>query len=95
MDYHFTALSNGARVITIPMHERSSAAVAVWVRTGGRFEIKKLSGMSHFLEHMLFKGTQKRSTRQIKEEIEGVGGMLNAFTGEEVTCYFYLKILEK
>jgi predicted Zn-dependent peptidase len=70
------------------MHERNSAAVAVWVRTGGRFESKKISGVSHFLEHMLFKGTKRRNTRQIKEEIEGVGGVLNAFTGEEITCFF-------
>ena len=84
----------GVRVLTIPMRERSSVAVAVWVRTGARFESKKLSGVSHYLEHMLFKGTKKRTTRQIKEEIEGVGGMLNAFTGEESTCYF-AKILSQ
>ena len=70
------------------MPSRDSAAVAVWVKTGGRYEPKKISGISHFLEHMLFKGTKTRTTRQIKEEVEGVGGILNAFTGEEVTCYF-------
>ncbi len=88
MNYQFSALDNGVRVLTVPMHERSSAAVTIWVKTGGRFESKKLSGASHYLEHMLFKGTQRRTTRQIKEEIEGVGGVLNAFTGEELTCYF-------
>lgn len=88
MDYQLSTLPNGLKVVTVPMYERSSAAVAIWVRAGGRYEIKKISGVSHFLEHMLFKGTKKRSTRQIKEEIEGVGGMLNAFTGEESTCYF-------
>jgi predicted Zn-dependent peptidase len=81
-------LENGPKVLTIPMPNRDSAAVSVWVRTGGRYESKKISGISHFLEHMLFKGTEKRSTRQIKEDVEGVGGILNAFTGEEVTCYF-------
>lgn len=87
-DYKVTTLENGLKVVTVPMQERESAAVAIWVRTGGRYESKKISGISHFLEHMLFKGTKKRTTRQIKEEIEGVGGVLNAFTGEESTCYF-------
>lgn len=88
MNYSLTTLPNGLRVITVPMKDRDSASVAIWVKTGARFENKKLSGASHFLEHMLFKGTKTRTTRQIKEEIEGVGGMLNAFTGEESTCYF-------
>ncbi len=92
MRYEQSKLSNGLQIVSLPMRDRKSAAVAVWVRTGSRFESKQLSGASHFLEHMLFKGTRKRSTRKIKEEIEGVGGMLNAFTGEEVTCY-YTKIL--
>ena len=86
--YGFETLPNGLRVITVPMGERESAAVAIWVRAGARFETKKISGVSHFLEHMLFKGTKKRNTRQIKLEIEGVGGVMNAFTGEESTCYF-------
>jgi len=87
MNYSLSALPNGTRVITVPM-DRDSVGVAIWIQTGGRFESKKLSGISHYLEHMLFKGTRKRNTRQIKEEIEGVGGVLNAFTSEEVTCYF-------
>jgi len=70
------------------MRERESAAVAVWIRVGGRYEPKRISGISHFLEHMLFKGTRRRSSREIKKEVEGVGGMLNAFTAEESTCYF-------
>ena len=88
MNYLFSTLPNGIRVVTVPMQERDSASVGIWVQTGGRFESKKLSGISHVLEHMLFKGTKKRTTRQIKEDIEGVGGVLNAFTSEEVTCYF-------
>ena len=88
MEYRLTRLPNGLRVLAVPMRERDSAAVAIWVRAGSRYEIKKISGISHFLEHMLFKGTKKRNTRQIKEEIEGAGGLLNAFTGEESTCYF-------
>ncbi|MBI3314272.1 MAG: insulinase family protein [Candidatus Omnitrophica bacterium] len=86
--YHQTRLANGLKVVTVPMPDRETTAVAVWVRAGSRYEKPKISGVSHFLEHMLFKGTKTRTTRQIKEEIEGVGGMLNAFTSEEVTCYF-------
>ena len=85
--YQLSKLSNELQVLSVPMRERESAAVAIWVRVGGRYEPKRLSGVSHFLEHMLFKGTAKRTSRQIKEEIEGVGGMLNAFTAEEATCY--------
>ena len=88
MNYQFSKLESGLRVLTVPMANRESAAVAVWVKAGGRYESKKISGISHYLEHMMFKGTPTRSTRQIKEEIEGVGGVLNAFTGEEMTCYF-------
>ncbi len=86
--YHLTGLSNHLQVLTLPMGERESAAVAIWVKVGGRYESQRISGVSHFLEHMLFKGTRRRSSRQIKKEVEGVGGMLNAFTGEESTCYF-------
>ena len=88
MNYKLSSLENGLRVLTVPMLNRESAAVAIWVKAGGRYEPKKISGVSHFLEHMMFKGTPTRSIRQIKEEIEGVGGVLNAFTGEEMTCYF-------
>ena len=88
MAYKITTLKNGLRILSVPMQKRDSSAVAVWVKAGGRFEQKRLSGVSHFLEHLVFKGTKKRGTRQIKEEIEGVGGLLNAFTSEESTCYF-------
>lgn len=94
MGYHFSRLQNGLKVVTVPMHDRASVAVAVWIRTGSRFEPGRLNGISHFLEHMLFKGTKKRTTRQIKEAVEGVGGVLNAFTSEECTCYF-AKLLEE
>lgn len=86
--YHLSKLSNHLQVLTVPMRDRASAAVAIWVRVGGRYEPKRLSGVSHFLEHMLFKGTRKRNARQIKADVEGVGGVLNAFTAEEATCYF-------
>lgn len=87
-DYHLETLPHHLQVLTVPMKERVSSAVAIWVRVGGRYEPKRLSGVSHFLEHMLFKGTKNRTHRQIKKEVEGVGGMLNAFTSEEATCYF-------
>ncbi|MBI4387578.1 MAG: insulinase family protein [Candidatus Omnitrophica bacterium] len=67
-------------------------ALGVWARVGSRFEPQRINGVSHFLEHMLFKGTKYRSTRKIKADVEGLGGVFNAFTGEESTCYF-VKIL--
>ena len=74
-------------IVAVPMKERRSVAIGIWVKVGGRDEEPRLSGVSHFLEHIVFKGTGKRSTNQIKEAVEGVGGSLNAFTGEEVTCF--------
>jgi predicted Zn-dependent peptidase len=70
------------------MPHLESAAVGVWVGAGGRHEPKALSGMSHFIEHLLFKGTQRRSAREISQAIEGRGGDINAFTQEESTCYY-------
>ncbi len=88
MRYEISALANGVRAVAAPLKERNSIAVGVWVRVGGRDETPRLSGISHFLEHLVFKGTSKRTTNQIKEEVEGVGGALNAFTAEECTCFF-------
>ena len=81
-------LENGLQIATNRLEGRNSIGLAIWVRVGGRHESKRLSGISHFVEHMLFKGTETRSTKRIKEEIEGIGGSMNAFTGEESTCYF-------
>ncbi len=69
------------------MEGMESVAVGVWVPSGGRHEPGRLQGVSHFLEHMLFKGTGRRSARQISEAIEGIGGTLNGFTSEECTCF--------
>lgn len=80
-------LNNGLRVILNHMPRMESAAIGVWVAVGSRDESELLSGISHFLEHMVFKGTPTRSSRRIKQEIEGRGGSLNAFTSEEMTCY--------
>ncbi|NOX96622.1 MAG: insulinase family protein [Nitrospirae bacterium] len=85
--YQETILKNGLTVVTYQMPSMVSATVGLWLRAGGRFENKKNNGVSHFLEHLLFKGTTRRSYRQVKEAIEGVGGSLNGFTAEEVTCY--------
>lgn len=69
------------------MPGRESAALGIWIKAGGRYESFSNKGISHFLEHLLFKGTKKYSCRKLKESIEGVGGSLNGFTSEELTCY--------
>jgi predicted Zn-dependent peptidase len=69
------------------MDHAQSVAVGLWVRSGGRYETAGGSGVSHFLEHLLFKGTRTRSCEQLKRSIEGIGGSLNGFTAEEFTCY--------
>lgn len=85
--YKKTALNNGLRIITHRMPEMKSVALGIWIKTGGRYESAHNKGISHYLEHLLFKGTKKYSCRQLKESIEGLGGSLNGFTSEEVTCY--------
>lgn len=92
--YQETVLENGLTVVTYRMLSMSSATVGLWLRAGGRFETRKNNGVSHFLEHLLFKGTTRRSYRQVKEAIEGVGGSLNGFTAEEATCYL-AKVVSK
>ena len=89
--YEKTVLSNGLRIITHDMKERESVAVGIWVDVGGRHEDDRKKGAAHFLEHILFKGSKKYSGEEIKKQIEGVGGSLNAFTSEEQTC-FYAKV---
>lgn len=86
--YKKVELDNGLKVACLPMREMKSVSLGIWINAGGRYEEENLSGVSHFLEHLVFRGTKKRTARQIKEAIEGVGGTLNAFTGEEFTCYF-------
>ncbi|MFH1360423.1 MAG: pitrilysin family protein [Candidatus Omnitrophota bacterium] len=86
--YKKSLLSNRLRVVTHPMKQRDSVALGIWIGSGGRYENDRKKGAAHFLEHILFKGTQKYSCNEIKELIEGVGGSLNAFTDEEYTCYF-------
>lgn len=86
--YHVTQLDNSLRVATAEMPSMQSVALGVWVAVGGRHEPVRICGASHFIEHMLFKGTRRRTAKQISQEVEGIGGYLNAFTSEEHTCYF-------
>jgi predicted Zn-dependent peptidase len=86
--YQISQLPNGVTVVTADMPHMSSVSLGLWVNVGGRHEPAALSGASHFIEHMLFKGTRSRSARQISQDVEGVGGYLNAFTTEETTCFY-------
>ena len=85
--YKKTVLDNGLRIVSHKMSDRQSLSLGIWITVGGRYEPAETKGISHFLEHLLFKGTKKYSCRKIKESIEGVGGALNGFTSEELTCY--------
>jgi predicted Zn-dependent peptidase len=86
--HHDTRLPNGIRVVTAEMPHMASVAVGAWVGVGGRHEPAALGGISHFIEHMLFKGTRRRSAAAISRAVEGIGGYLNAFTDEEHTCFY-------
>lgn len=81
-------LDCGVRVVTEKINHVNSAAIGIWVRNGAVDEYKEVAGISHFIEHMMFKGTKKRSARQIAEDIDKIGGQMNAFTGKEATCYY-------
>lgn len=91
--YKKTLLPNGVRIITEEIAHVRSAALGIWVGAGSRDERKGYEGISHFIEHMFFKGTERRSARALAESLEAVGGQLNAFTTKEYTCY-YAKILD-
>ncbi|MCQ9206404.1 MAG: insulinase family protein [Omnitrophica bacterium] len=82
-----TVLKNGLKIITSHMPHMESVSIGVWIGVGARYEEKRLCGMSHLIEHMLFKGTLTRAANVLKEAIEGVGGSFNGFTSEEATCY--------
>ncbi len=86
--YHLTTLPNGLRVATAEMPHMASVCVGLWAAVGGRHENARLNGAAHFLEHLLFKGTKRRTARRITGEVEAVGGYLDAFTAEDHTCYF-------
>ncbi len=89
MKYKKTTLKNGLRILTVPMQGTETATVMLMVNAGSRFETEKQAGLSHFVEHMLFKGTEKRPTTQhISEELDAIGGEFNAFTSKDKTLYY-------
>jgi predicted Zn-dependent peptidase len=92
--YQKTVLENGIKVITEEIPYLKSVSIGIWVITGSRDEQPNENGISHFIEHLLFKGTEQRSAFDIAKEIDSVGGTLNAFTGREYTC-FYAKVIDK
>jgi len=89
-----TVLDNGIRILSEERPGARSVSLGIWVENGSRHESRHQSGISHFIEHLLFKGTERRSATRIAEEMDTVGGVLNAFTGKESTCY-YAKVLDE
>ena len=88
MDVKVSRLPNGMRVVTSAIPRVESVTLGIWVGVGARFESLHEAGASHFIEHLLFKGTKRRSAVEISQAIEGSGGYLNAFTQEESTCFY-------
>lgn len=89
-----TTLDNGVRIVTQNIGYMHTVTTGIWVANGTRHEVPEDNGVAHFIEHMLFKGTKRRSVHQITREIDSMGGILNAFTGHEYVCY-YAKALAK
>jgi predicted Zn-dependent peptidase len=89
-----TTLENGMRVVSEEWSQLETVAVGVWVDMGSRHETEELNGVAHFLEHMMFKGTGRRTARDIAEDIEAVGGQLNAYTSRDYTTY-YAKVMKE
>ena len=94
MNSQITTLSNGLRIITQERPQLETVSLGIWVKTGSAYENKSDNGISHFLEHMSFKGTTNRTSLQISEEIEDVGGHSNAYTSREFTAY-YAKMMKE
>ncbi|MBR5318129.1 MAG: insulinase family protein [Peptococcaceae bacterium] len=92
LNYEITTLENGIRVITETVNHVQFMSMGFWVGVGSRYETERQWGITHFIEHMLFKGTDKRTAEQISGAVDAVGGQLNAFTSKENTCY-YIKTL--
>jgi predicted Zn-dependent peptidase len=89
-----TVLPSGLVVLTERMEHVRSVAMGVWMRAGSRHEVPELNGISHFVEHMVFKGTKSRSAQRIAREVDAIGGNLDAFTGKETIC-FNIKVLDE
>lgn len=94
MPFDLMTMPNGLRVVGERIPHFRSVSVGLWIGTGSQYEYANEAGISHFIEHMVFKGTNKRSARQIAEEMDAVGGQLNAFTSKECTC-FYAKTVDE
>lgn len=92
--YQKTTLDNGVRILTEEIPHVRSVSTGIWINVGSRDETEQNNGISHFIEHMMFKGTEKRSPKDIAEELDAVGGQLNAFTTKEYTCY-HTKVLDE
>ncbi len=89
-----TVLSNGLMVLTESMPHVRSVSMGAWIGSGSRDEAAEVNGISHFVEHMVFKGTTTRSAQQIAREVDTIGGNLDAFTGKEMVC-FNIKVLDE
>jgi predicted Zn-dependent peptidase len=89
-----TILPNGLTILTEKMDHIRSVAMGVWIRAGSRHELAEVNGISHFVEHMVFKGTKSRSAQIIAREVDAIGGNLDAFTGKETVC-FNMKVLDE
>src|ERR1700744_232780 len=89
-----TILPNGLTILTEKMDHIRSVAMGVWIRAGSRHEMPEVNGISHFVEHMVFKGTKSRSAQRIAREVDAIGGNLDAFTGKETVC-FNIKVLDE
>jgi predicted Zn-dependent peptidase len=94
VSHELTVLPSGVTVVTETMPSVRSATLGLWIGVGSRDESVDEAGCSHFLEHLLFKGTSRRSAREIAEELDAIGGEMNAFTSKEVTC-FYARVLDR
>ena len=92
--YKIHTLDNGLTIVGEEIPYLKSITLGVWVNAGSRIESEKLSGISHFIEHMLFKGTKNRTSKEIASTIDNLGGQINAFTSKECTCY-YVKLLDE
>src|SRR5205807_5026981 len=86
-DIEMTTLANGVRVITEAMPHVRSVSVGIWIEAGSRRESSEQNGISHFIEHMLFKGTTTRSAEDIARSVDALGGNLDAFTAKELVCF--------
>ncbi|MBP1532133.1 MAG: insulinase family protein, partial [Alphaproteobacteria bacterium] len=93
MQVNLTTLANGLRVASVERPQTETVSFGVWVNTGSAYETSEINGISHFIEHMVFKGSAKRTAQQISEDIENVGGQTNAYTSREFTV-FYAKMLK-